>query len=211
MVKTRVSKAVLSRLPIYLAYLKDLPDGRDHISATAISQALKMGEVLVRKDLAMICEGGKPRVGYLVADLLHALETYLGYRDDTPAVLVGTGKLGRALLDYVGFSEYGLRIVAGFDSNYAMEGNTEKGKQIYHIQKLPRICVENEVKIGIITVPQSSAQSVCDMLIDAGIKAIWNFAPVHLRVPQGIVVKNENLAVSLALLSKTFKDLNELN
>ena len=201
----KVSNSVLRRLPLYCSYLRSLPGQREYISATAIAAALKMGEVQVRKDLASICDTGKPKVGYVVSELLEALESYLGYYSITNAVLVGTGKLGRALLDYTRFYEYGLSIVAGFDINPDAVGTTERGKHIYHISSLRRICEQYGAEIGIITVPSDAAQQVCGMLIDAGVRGIWNFAPVHLSVPPDVVIKNENLAVSLALLNKRLK------
>ena len=116
--------------------------------------------------------------------------------------MIGAGKLGRALLGYSGFSEYGLNIVAAFDANPQLVGQTESAKPILPLSELERVCCKQKIYIGIITVPAAHAQEVCDLLIANGIKAIWNFAPVHLDVPHGILVQNENMATSLAVLSK---------
>lgn len=197
-----ISKPVLKRLPNYLAYLKSLPeDGPANISATALAAALDMGEVQVRKDLALVSDGGRPKVGYLRESLIADLEQFLGYNNTTEAVLVGAGKLGRALLGYSGFAEYGLEIVAAFDADESLDGQAESGRPIYAMRKLPAFCQEKKVLMGIITVPAAAAQGVCDLLIANGIKAVWNFAPTHLDVPPGILVQSENMATSLAVLS----------
>ncbi len=193
-----LSKAVLKRLPSYLSYLKGLPeDSNPYISATAISQALNMGEVQVRKDLAVVSKAGKPKVGYPKADLIENISRYLCYDNTTDAILVGAGKLGQALLGYSGFAAYGLNILAAFDLTPAENSD----KPIYSIDELERFCLEHNVHMGIITVPADHAQEVCDRLIHCGMKAIWNFAPVHLDVPPNTLVQNENMATSLAVLS----------
>jgi redox-sensing transcriptional repressor len=124
----------------------------------------------------------------------------LGYDNTTDAILVGAGKLGQALLGYSGFEEYGLNILAGFDIQPAIE-KTVEGKPIFPMSELENFCKMNKVLMGIITVPAQYAQQVCDQLIACGIKAVWTFAPVHLDVPDNILVQNENMATSLALLS----------
>ena len=203
MEEKKVSKSVLKRLPGYLAYLKNMPENAPaHISATALANALGMGEVQVRKDLAMVSDGGRPKIGYLRETLIDDIEQFLGYDNTTDAVLIGAGKLGRALLGYSGFAEYGLNIVAAFDENDAIIGTSKSGKPIMHLSRLGEVCRRDQIKIGIITVPAEQAQSVCDLLISNGILAIWNFAPKHLNVPDHILVQNENMAASLALLCK---------
>ena len=201
MEKTKISKSVLKRLPGYLAYLKNMPENAPtHISATALANALGMGEVQVRKDLAMVSDGGRPKIGYQRESLIDDIEQFLGYDNTTEAVLIGAGKLGQALMGYKGFDEYGLNILAAFDANPKME-RTEEGKPIYPISKLTQYCRSHKVLMGIITVPAESAQEVADQLIAGGIKAIWNFAPAHLDVPSNILVQYENMATSLAVLS----------
>ena len=145
----KISNSVLKRLPVYLAYLKALPtDAPENISATTLAAALSMGEVQVRKDLALVSDGGRPKVGYQLV------------------------------------------------------GQAEGAKPILPLSELETMCSKQKIYIGIITVPAAHAQEVCNLLISNGIKAIWNFAPVHLDVPQGILVQNENMATSLAVLSK---------
>ncbi len=201
MEQKKISKAVLKRLPGYLAYLKSMPeDCPTHISATAIANALGMGEVQVRKDLSAVSDGGRPKIGYLRTGLIDDLEQFLGYDNTTDAVLIGAGKLGQALLAYSGFEEYGLQILAAFDADPKMEA-TEEGKPVYPMSALPAFCRAHKILMGIITVPSAHAQAVCDQLIECGIKAVWNFAPTHLDVPDNILVQNENMATSFAVLS----------
>ncbi len=200
MERKEISKSVLKRLPGYLAHLKNLPEDTAYISATTLANALGMGEVQVRKDLAMVSEGGRPKIGYLRERLIEDISQFLGYDNTTDAILVGAGKLGQALLGYSGFEAYGLNVLAAFDANPSVQ-QTEEGKPIYPMEQLEHFCHSNNVLMGIITVPAQYAQSVCDKLIACGIKAIWNFAPTHLDVPENILVQNENMATSLAVLS----------
>ena len=198
-----ISRATLKRLPTYLSYLKALPsEASANISATALAAGLHMGEVQVRKDLALVSDGGRPKIGYNREHLIADIENFLGYGNSNDAVLIGAGKLGRALLGYGGFAEYGLNIVAAFDANDTLIGTTNGGKPIMHLSRLGEVCQRYKIKIGIITVPAEYAQGVCDLLISNGILAIWNFAPKHLNVPDHILVQNENMATSLAVLSK---------
>lgn len=201
MERKEISKSVLKRLPGYLAYLKSIVDApTPYISATALANALGMGEVQVRKDLALVSDGGRPKVGYPREKLIEDIEQFLGYDNTTDAVLIGAGKLGQALLGYIGFGAYGLNILAAFDAK-PFAAQTEDGKPVYHISHLESFCREHKILMGIITVPVAHAQQVCDQLIGCGIKAIWNFAPTHLEVPEHILVQNENMATSLAVLS----------
>ena len=200
MERKEISKAVLKRLPGYLAYLKSIPEGSSpYISATSLANALSMGEVQVRKDLAMVSDGGRPKIGYLRESLIEDISQFLGYDNTTDAILVGAGKLGQALLGYSGFAAYGLNILAAFDA--VPSASSLEAERIYPMDELEAFCRQNQVLMGIITVPAAHAQQVCDRLIACGIKAIWNFAPTHLDVPQGILVQNENMATSLAVLS----------
>lgn len=201
MQQKEISKSVLKRLPIYLSYLKSMShDVGEYISATALANALGMGEVQVRKDLAQISTGGKPKLGYVREKLMDDIEQFLGYDNTTDAVLIGAGKLGQALCGYTGFAAYGLNILAAFDVVPNAEA-TASGKPIYSMEKLEHFCKINKVRMGIITVPAPQAQQVCNQLIECGIRAVWNFAPTHLEVPENILVQNEDMATSLAVLS----------
>ncbi len=198
-----ISKQTLHRLPLYLNYLKShLQKDGVTVSATCIADALQLSPIQVRKDLAMVSSGGRPKTGYQTHDLLSDIEHFLGYDHLDRAVLVGVGHLGRALLSYRGFAQYGLEIVAAFDCDETVIGTTIQGLTVVPDQRLPDVCHRLEVQMGIITVPAERAQVVCDRLVESGIRAIWNFAPVHLTIPQDVLVQNENLAASFAVLSK---------
>ena len=202
-----VSKQTLQRLPAYLSFLRSKSAEGKHVSATNIADALGLNDVVVRKDLASVSSLGRPKVGYVRAELIRELEAFLGYDNSQDAVLVGAGKLGQALLSYDGFPQYGLNILAGFDRSPALYDKEVSGKKIFPMEKLPDFCRRVGVHIGIITVPGEYAQGVCDQLIDSGILAVWNFANAHLSVPEGILVQHENMAVSLALLSNHLKEV----
>ena len=205
--RKQVSQAMLGRLPLYLGYLKSLPkDGPANISATSIANALNMGEVRVRKDLASVCDGGKPKIGYITSGLIDDLEIFLGYRNVEDAIIVGAGKLGLALLGYDGFKPYGLNIVAAFDTDPDRIGQSVGGKEIFPLSKLEDICRRLHIRLGMITVPAKEAQGVCDRMIGSGILAMMNFTPTHLKVPEGILLHHENIASSLALLSKNLTE-----
>lgn len=197
MEKSSIPKATLGRIPRYLNYLKGLTIS--NISATTIAKELNLGEVQVRKDLAVVSGAGRPRIGYDTETLISQLEDCLGYNQLTLAVLVGAGRLGRALLQYDGFVHYGVKIKAAFDSNDCVLGLDSK-TEILPMNKFSDFCKENNIALGIITVGEGSAQEVCNQMIASGIKAIWNFAPCKLQVPDGIILQNENLALSLAHL-----------
>ena len=204
----KVSKKLLKRLPVYLHYIKTLPEHTENISATRMARDLGFGDVLVRKDLAKVSNGGRRKLGYVREDLIVDIEKFLDFNSTTDAIVIGAGKLGQALLDYCGFEASGLHIMAGFDL-HASKKHTNGGKPIYPMTKLAQFCEDNQVAIAIITVPAESAQTVCDELVACGIRAIWNFAPVHLNVPERIVVQSENLAVSLTALRMQLKNQND--
>ncbi|MGI6161009.1 MAG: redox-sensing transcriptional repressor Rex [Christensenellales bacterium] len=203
MIKASISKQTLKRLPMYLSYLKSLPGGGpSNISATSIAEGLNLNDVQVRKDLAAVSSGGRPKIGYVTEELIADIECFLYFDDTDSAIIVGAGNLGRALLNYEGFSDYGLNILAAFDIDESLCGATPHGKKILPLSKMSALCERLKIGIGIIAVPSASAQEVCDMLTDKGVKAIWNFSPTFLRVPEGVLVQNENIAASLAVLSK---------
>ena len=203
-----ISRATLGRLPDYLQYLRNLSHNDEYISASKIARALDLGDVLVRKDLGMICDAGKPKLGFLRSQLISDLEDALGASEPNRAVIVGAGKLGQALLAFDGFSEFGLEIVAAFDSDAAKCRKTDNGKPVLPMDELQDFCRKQNIRIGIITVPKNHAQSVCNAMIRSNIKAIWNFAPVELNVPEGIIVQYENLALSLAYLKTQYRPHN---
>jgi AT-rich DNA-binding protein len=198
----------LNRYPVYLRYLKSIRDnGETQTSAPLIAKNLDLNEEQVRKDLQVVASSdGKPKSGRVVLDLINDIETFLGYNDVNDAVIIGVGHLGGALLNYKGFSDLGLNILAGFDNNPNVVGTIINNKKIYSLDKMENLIPRLNVQIAILTVPLDEAQKMADELIKIGIKAIWNFAPIHLEVPAEIVVENVNLASSLAVLSHKLKE-----
>lgn len=198
-----VSRATMGRLPMYLQYLQNIREESENTSAAALSRALGLGEVQVRKDLSAVSGAGRPKIGYNTAALIDAIAGYLAKdKSSGSVILVGAGKLGRALLDYGGFCDYGLDIDAAFDIAVADPFQSHSGKTIYPMAQLHTYCTDHPPAIGIITVPADAAQEVCDQLLVHGVRAIWCFAPCTLVVPKDFPVKYENMALSLAYLHK---------
>ena len=199
----KISKATLARMPLYLHFLQEENSkGAQYISSTVIAQNISVSSVLVRKDLAFVSsEPGRPRLGFAISRLIVDIEKFVGYDSLSDAIIVGAGGLGRAFLGYEGFKNNGLNIVAAFDVSERLIGTEVLGKKILPLSALKDFVRENRIRIGIITVPKDSAQDVLNEMVDAGIQAVWNFAPAPLRVPKDIVLKTEDLAASLAMLA----------
>lgn len=208
---TTLSVQTIQRLPYYLDYLRKLEaEGCTVVSAPTVAAYFKYGEIQVRKDFAAVCSSsGRPRQGFDVKTLISDIESVLGYNNSTDAVLVGAGSLGHALLSYEGFRDYGLNIVAAFDVAESVVGTKIKNIPVFHSDEIVKLCKRMNIHIGIITVPAAAAQSVCNLLIEGGVRAIWNFSPVHLNVPEGILIQNENMAASLAVLSRALREVLE--
>ena len=204
-----LSLATLQRMPGYLRYLKQREaEGAEYISSVGLAEAMQENPSVVKKDLSMaVVSEGKPKVGYYIPDLVRDIESFMGYDNEKNAVLVGTGKLGQALLGYVGFEKYGLNIVAGFDTDPSLIGKEVHGKKILSADKRKDAVRKLKVKMAVLTLPASQAQKTADILVDAGVRAIWNFSPVGLNLPDTVAVKNENMAASLAVLSAKLKEI----
>lgn len=198
-----IAQQTLVRLPYYVRSLTAMKaKGLTYVSAPMLAKELQLGEVQVRKDLSAVSVGGgKPKLGFSIEELLKGMRSMLGCDNGDDAVLVGAGDLGRALMDYKGFDDYGIKILAAFDKNRALAGLNLSGKPVYPMEKMAELCKRLQVHMGIIAVPPDAAQEVCDALVESGILAIWNFAPVKLSAPDWVLVQNENLAASLAILS----------
>ena len=204
----KISKATLARMPLYLHFLQEESSkGAQYISSTVIAQNISVSSVLVRKDLALVSsEAGRPRLGFAISRLIVDIEKFLGYNNLSDAIIVGAGGLGRAFLGYEGFKSNGLSIVAAFDVSEKLIGTMVAGKEILPLSAMEDFVREHKIRIGIITVPKAAAQDVLNKMVDAGIEAVWNFAPAPLRVPKEIVLKTEDLAASLAMLAgKVYK------
>ncbi|MBQ8162428.1 MAG: redox-sensing transcriptional repressor Rex [Clostridia bacterium] len=199
-----LSRATLERLPLYLSYLRKTD--AQMISAARISREMHLGEVQVRKDFASVCPAGLPRVGYPVETLTSDIERALGLASPMRFVIVGAGKLGMALMEYDGFSDYGVQLIAAFDLQLPEPPLPPSHVPVYPMQSLAPFCRDHHVHAGILAVPAASAQSAADELIRGGVRAILSFSPVRLRVPEGVTVRRENIALSLACLHQTAGD-----
>lgn len=172
------------------------------MSSGELAEEIGVDPTQVRRDVAALGYVGKAGVGYSVDDMIAILEQALGLTNTTEAVLVGAGHLGTAICRYPGFSSYGLRIVAAFDTDESKIGTSIGEVKVFPLSELGHIVRRLGVKMGIITAPASSAQGIADLLVESGIKAIWNFAPISLRVPDDVMVRDEDMAAGLAILSR---------
>lgn len=196
-----IPEPALRRLPWYLAYVSlQRERGVEYVSSTQISRELKVDASQIAKDLSFLDIKGKTRIGYEVKLLEHKLEEFLGFRRQHRAVIVGAGSLGGALMQDSGLNRYGMEIVAGFDVDPALVGKEKHGLPVYHVDDLVEMVEELHAGIGIVTVPVEHAQETADLLIEAGVKAIWNFTPYRICVPEGVVISNTSIYAHLAVM-----------
>lgn len=192
----------IRRLPMYLRILRRYKaENVESISSKELSKEMGLEPICVRKDLSFTGFVGRPRYGYNVADLYEALNSIVAWDSKSEAALVGVGHLGSAISGYSGLVKYGLKIAVAFDIDPAVIGTEIQGISIYPLEELAAIVKRTQLKMGILCVPSVAAQEVADILIEAGIRGIWNFTPVKLQVPDNVVVQQEDLASGLAVLS----------
>jgi redox-sensing transcriptional repressor len=205
----KLPEPTLRRLPWYLAFVKLLKGrGETYVSSTQIAKEINVDASQVAKDLSFVNVSGKTRVGYEIDTLIAVLEDFLGFTVGHKALLFGVGSLGAALLQDSGLKQYGLEIVAGFDVRQELAGKYINEIPVFHVSEFPLLQKQVEATIGVITVPVDQAQSVTDHIIAEGVKALWNFTPFRIRVPEGIVVQNTSIYAHLALM---FNRLNLIN
>lgn len=203
----KVPEPVLRRLPWYFAYARQrMQKGENSLSSTQISKDLSIDASQVAKDLSYMNLTGKTRVGYDLTELKMVLEHYLGFSEEHKAFIFGIGNLGGALIQDNGLAQYGLKVIAGFDVKYEMAGMRINQIPIHHIERFPELCRQTGTEIGVLTVPVEYAQSVADAMIEGGIKAIWNFTPTRIKVPDGIIVQNTSIYSHLALMFNRLKN-----
>ncbi len=196
-----VPEPTLRRLPWYLAFLKmAAARGETQMSSTQISRAINVSAPQIAKDLSCLEISGKTRIGYDVQLLISVLEQYLGFTKVHKAFLFGVGNLGAALLHDKGLSQYGLEILAGFDVNPWVVGTAIQGIPVYHISDYPAIQTTTNASIGILTVPVQKAQEVAEEIVQGGIRAIWNFTPFRIHIPEDIVIQNTSIYAHLAVM-----------
>ena len=196
----------LRRIPYYHQILTELEQkGERFVSSRYLAHFFRVDDTQVRKDVSVIGYKGKPKAGYSVPGLREAIAEFLGINTQNTAILIGAGKLGSALVDYPGLPEYGLKLVAVFDNDPLKIGRIIGPFTVLPMESLARVVRSFAVGIAILTVPKQAAQGVCTAVVEQGIRAIWNFAPTQLAAPQEVVVRNESLAVGLAMLSHSLK------
>lgn len=206
----KVPEPTLRRLPWYLAYAKlARQKGETHLSSTQIAQKIGVDASQVAKDFSFVTVSGKTRVGYEIEELITTLEQFLGFTNCHKAFLFGAGSLGSSLLHDNGLAQYGLQVVAAFDIKVELVGTQINRIPIQNLDRFMEIQAQTGVQIGILTVPVDQAQEVADIMIAGGIKAIWNFTPFRIRVPEDIVVQNTSLYAHLAVMFNRLRGLLE--
>jgi len=206
--KATIPVQTLRRIPFYHQILSDLESaGETYVSSHYLAGFFKIDDTQVRKDVSVIGYQGRPKTGYRINGLKQAIADFLGINVENTAILIGAGRLASALSEYDGFAELGLRLKAVFDNDPGKIGLKMGGCSIFSTDSLPEFVKEQAVGIAILTVPKESAQKVCDLVVSLGIKAVWNFAPTQLTVPPDVAVRDENLAVGVALLSHHLKKM----
>ena len=191
----------LRRLPWYLSNIKLMKEkGEQYVSSTQISKEINIDASQIAKDLSYVNISGRTRVGYNIDALIEVLESFLGFTNMHKAFLFGVGSLGGALLRDSGLRHFGLEIVAAFDINPELVGKDLGGIPIFHSDDFEAKMKEYDVNIGVLTVPINIAQEITNKMVDGGIKAVWNFTPFRIRVPENIVVQNTSLYAHLAVM-----------
>ena len=197
----KVPEPTLRRLPWYLSNIKLMKDkGEQYVSSTQISKEINIDASQIAKDLSYVNISGRTRVGYNIDALIEVLESFLGFTNMHKAFSFGVGSLGAALLRDSGLHHFGLEIVAAFDVNPELVGKDLNGIPIFHSDDFEAKMKEYDVNIGVLTVPINIAQEITDKMVDGGIKAVWNFTPFRIRVPENIVVQNTSLYAHLAVM-----------
>jgi len=200
--KRSLGLPTIRRIPMYYRLLLKLyEEGHSVVSSSFLAEALGLESIVVRKDLANIGIAGKPKIGFDTRESIQTIDTLMNSRDSNEAFLIGVGRLGEALLCYKGFEQLGLHIIAGFDIDPEKIGNRIQGKEVFDVKELPRLAQRMNIQIGVLCVAEEAAQHAADILVEAGIKGIWNFTPSKLNVPSHVVVQREDLAEGLAVLT----------
>jgi len=202
-VKTlRVPEATITRISVYSRFLERLDRrGVITVSSGEIASGVGVSPAQVRKDLAYFGEFGTRGVGYNVKDLMRYTLKILGLDEPWPLVLVGAGNLGYALCTYKGFNDRGFSIIGVFDNDLTKIGKKIVDLEVHPLEKLSEVVAGHKVKVGIIAVPPRGAQEVADLMVNNGLQAILNFAPVALNVPDDVEVRNVDLSVKLEILT----------
>lgn len=208
--RTEVPEPTLRRLPQYLNYLQGIwENGQVNISAPAISRDLNYDPTQIVKDIAVTGVVGRPRIGYNTYELVRSIEEFLSFNTKNEAILVGAGNLGSALLAYDNLQGFGIKIVAAFDVDPKKVGTQIGNVSVMHLSKMHELVTRLNIRIGILTTPAKIAQETVESMISANIKAIWNFTPGYLQVPDDTIVQNTSMYSNVAVLLKKLKEATE--
>ena len=200
--KSRVSDAVIRRLPMYYRHLRDLEKaGVVRISSQELGERMNLTASQIRQDINCFGGFGQQGYGYHVSNLKERIAEILGLRHDYHVIIVGAGNIGRAVANYAGFDREGFHIQAMFDVSPALVGVDVHGVLVQPMEKLKVWLQAHKVDIAVLSVPKAFAQDTADVLVEGGVRAIWNFAPVDLTLPEGVAVNNVHLSDSLHILS----------
>ena len=211
-IEFHVPEPTLRRLPWYLAFAKlALQQGESFLSSTRIAKSIAVDPSMVAKDLSFVKISGRTRVGYDVNELVAVLEHFLGFTDSHQAYLFGVGNLGGALMHDNGLQQFGMEIKAGFDVRQELTGTSINHIPIHHFDKFAELQQQTGIHIGILTVPVDKAQDVSDIMVKGGIKAIWNFTPYRIVVPDNVIVQNTSIYAHLAVMYNRLNALKELD
>jgi redox-sensing transcriptional repressor len=205
------SAPLIRRLPEYHAFCEVLlKQGQQTASSTTIASHCNIDPIVVRKDLESIGAVGRPKIGFLTEELIKVIHEYMGWGKLDELIIVGCGSLGSALIGYGGFAKRGFKIVAGFDIDPTMHGKEINGVAVFPLSKLANLVKRLHIEIGIIAVPPDAAQEVADVMVEGGIRGIWNFSPFALKVPREVIVQQEDLIASLVILQKGMKPIDKI-
>lgn len=205
--KKNISMAVIKRLPKYHRYLKELVNNEvDRISSKELSEKIGFTASQIRQDLNCFGDFGQQGYGYNVKDLYSQICGILGLVKDYETVIIGAGNIGQAIANYINFQKMGFNLKGIFDINPKLYGLKIRDVEIQDIDYLQEFLINNPVDIAIICVPQRSAQKICNILVQNGVKGIWNFAPVDLIIPEHVMVENVHLSESLLTLTCLMND-----
>jgi redox-sensing transcriptional repressor len=203
---SKIPEPALRRLPWYLSYVKLLKGrGETYVSSTRIADKIDVSATQIAKDLSYVNISGKTRVGYDIDELIHVLESFLGFTKQHKAVVFGVGSLGAALLSDSGLEQFGLKIIAGFDVDDSVVNESTHSVPVYHSNEFIERNKEIKAEIGILAVPSGVAQAVSNYMVRGGIKAIWNFTPFRVRVSEDVVLQNTSLYAHLAVMFNRLK------
>jgi len=201
-----IPRPTIRRMPLYLSFLKTIDTNtKKHISAPGMAKVLGFDPTQITKDLGYTNVVGKTRVGFEIEELIPAIEEFLGFNKKNEAFLVGAGNLGSALTKYGGFEKTGFKIIAAFDIDAEKVGTEINNIKVLHMDKFEDLAKRMHINIGIITVSDEYAQEIADKMVEAGIKAIWNFAPTPIKANQNIIIENTSIYSNLAVIIKKLK------